>query len=113
MPAVEVLRQVWVQQFYLDEQQPVHFRTQDNTPPASQLVHSPYDTEARFSTKRDTHWVGYKVHLSETCEPDKPHLITQVETTAATTADVNLTETIQASLHRRQLAPKTHLLDGG
>lgn len=113
VPAVEVLRQVWVQQFYLDEQQQVHFRTQDNTPPASQLVHSPYDTEARFSTKRDTHWVGYKVHLSETCEPDKPHLITQVETTAATTADVNLTETIQASLHRRQLTPKTHLLDGG
>ena len=30
----------------------------------------PYDPEARYSTKREVEWVGYKVHLTETCEPD-------------------------------------------
>ena len=28
--------------------------------------------------KRDTQWVGYKLHLTETCEPGQPDLITQV-----------------------------------
>ncbi len=30
-------------------------------------------------------WVGYKVHLTETCEDGQPHLITGVMTTPATT----------------------------
>jgi transposase len=113
IPAVEVLRQVWVQQFYLDAQQQVHWRTPENSPPSAQLIHSPYDTDARYSTKRDTHWVGYKVHLTETCAASAPHIITQVETTSATTADVSMTDTIQASLKRRNIAPKSHLLDAG
>lgn len=33
--------------------------------------------EARFSRKRATTWVGYKVHLSKTGEANQPHLITQ------------------------------------
>lgn len=113
VPAVEVLRRVWVQQFYLDADHQVHWRTRDESPPAAQLIHSPYDVEARFSRKRDTHWVGYKVHLSETCDPDAPHLITQVETTAATTTDVEVTERIQSDLVAHQRAPKHHLLDSG
>jgi transposase len=45
---------------------------------------SPYEAEARYATKRTTSWVGYKVHLTETCEDDRPHLITDVGTTIAT-----------------------------
>ena len=59
LPAVESLRQVWVQQFYLDPQHQVHWRPPKDSPPAAQLIHSPYDVEARFSRKRDTQWVGY------------------------------------------------------
>ena len=33
-----------------------------------------------YGKKRERHWVGYKVHLTETCDEDKPHVITQVET---------------------------------
>ncbi len=33
-------------------------------------------------------WTGYKVHLTETCDDDSPHLLTQVETTVATETDV-------------------------
>ena len=113
LPAVEVLRQVWVQQFYLDAQHQVHWRTPQESPPAAQLIHSPYDVEARFSRKRDTHWVGYKVHLTETCDPETPHLITQVETTTATTTDVEVTDHIQTTLVAQHRAPATHLMDTG
>ena len=50
-------------------------------PPAALTVHAPYDTDARWATKRSTTWTGYKVHLSETCDAERPHLIMQVATT--------------------------------
>jgi transposase len=39
--------------------------------------------------KREVTWVGYKVHLTETCDEDLPHLITHVETSVATEQDIN------------------------
>jgi transposase len=51
----------------------------------------PYDTEARYSTKRSTTWTGYKVHLTETCDDEAPHLLTQSGATRATTPDVAVT----------------------
>jgi transposase len=56
---------------------------------------------------------GYKVHLTETCVPDAPNLITQVETTPATPTDDAATATIQADLADRQLTPTIHLVDAG
>ena len=56
-------------------------------PSPAELIASPYDPEARYSTKREVEWVGYKVHLTETCETETPHLIVNVETTPATTPD--------------------------
>lgn len=53
------------------------------------------------------------MHLSETCDDDAPQLITNVETTPATTNDVCLTETIHAHLAARALLPAEHLLDSG
>jgi transposase len=112
IPAVQVLRQVWVQQFYRDEAG-LRFRTEKEIPPAAQFVGSPYDPEARYSKKQSTSWVGYKVHLTETCDPDTPLLITDVQTTPATTADGDVTPTIHATLKERDLLPKTHLVDTG
>lgn len=48
----------------------------DEQPPSALLIHSPYDLEVRYSSKRETHWVGYKVHLTETCDANQPDLIT-------------------------------------
>ena len=50
----------------------VRWRTTEERPPAAVRLTSPYDLEARYSTKRDTQWVGYKLHLTETCEPEYP-----------------------------------------
>lgn len=111
---VEVLRRIWLQQFYLCDGQ-VHWRTKDayGQPPAARMIASPEDLDASYCVKRSTEWTGYKVHLTETCEADHPRLITQVETTPATTHDVKCTATIQADLAARDLLPDTHLVDEG
>ena len=62
-----------------------------------------------FSTKREVKWVGYKTHLTETCDEKKPHLIVNVETTPATTPDDNMLEKIHESLKMRDLLPAEHL----
>ncbi len=47
LPAMEVLRQIWVQQFYW-ENGVVRFRQKDNHPPSRALIYSSYDVEARL-----------------------------------------------------------------
>jgi len=116
LPAVEVLRQIWIQQFYrntLAGATVLRWRTSDEAPPATLLIQSPYDVEARYGSKRDTTWIGYKVHVSETCDDDRPDLITHVLTTAATLPDSVMGPTIQQALADRDLLPHTHLLDSG
>jgi transposase len=112
IPAVEILRQVWIQQFYVEEGK-IHHRSNDDIPPARLLIVSPYDKEARMSIKRDTEWTGYKVHLTETCDDDLPHLIVHVETTAATTQDMEMTGVIHEALESKQLLPSEQYMDTG
>lgn len=113
LPAVEVLRRVWVQQYYRTETE-VRWRTgEDGVSPSSLLISSPYDPEAHYAKKRTTSWIGYKVHLTETCEADAPHLITHVETTAAGASDGEVTAIIHEALKGRDLLPSTHLADAG
>ncbi len=57
--------------------------------------------------------MGYKVHLTESCDGNSPNLITQVYTTPATVPDVKAVEPIQTNLLKRELAPKQHIVDGG
>jgi len=111
-PALEILRQVWVQQYYLQEDQ-IFWRKTDNLPPSERIISSPYEPEARFSLKRQTKWFGYKAHLTETCDDDQPHLITHVETTPATTQAEQMTDPIHQALEAKNLLPKEHLLDRG
>jgi transposase len=111
-PAVEVLRRVWLFQFYYEGER-VRWRTAADLAPAGQRINTPYDPEATFGNKRSTTWVGYKVHVTETCEPDQVHLITNVETTPAVAADVEQTAPIHASLAAKDLLPGDHLVDAG
>jgi transposase len=114
VPAVQTLRLVWLQQFYAaPSDAPMRWRVAEDLPPAPQLICTPYDVDARYSKKRETAWVGYKVHLTETCDDDRPNLITDVTTTPATTADSTMPITIQQQLAARGLAPAEHLVDSG
>jgi transposase len=51
------------------------------------------------------------VHVSETCEPTAPHLITHVHTTAATVHEAQCTIPIHAALIQKALAPVEPLVD--
>jgi transposase len=116
LPALEALRQIWVQQYYrctVPGLEDLRWRTADEQPPAALRITSPYDLEARYSSKRDTQWVGYKLHLTETWEPEQPDLIIQVITTPATTPDCTMGPTLVQDLAVRDLLPGTHLLDSG
>jgi transposase len=110
----EALRQVWVQHFQRVEGEVRRRDPKDRPPGATRLV-TPYDTEARGSVKRDTLWDGYKVHLTETCEPDPdiPNLITNVATTVATVPDISMTDTVHAQLAQDGRLPGEHLVDAG
>jgi transposase len=113
VPAVKILRRVWEEQ-YIEREGRLYFRDSQNMPSPAGLISSPYDTEARYSTKSGIEWVGYKVHFTETCDHDRgPHLITHVETTPATTPDDNMLQPVHESLQRRDLLPTEHLVDKG
>jgi len=114
LPAVQILRQVWVTQ-YVTEDGSMRLGSAAELPPSAKQVCSPYDPEARYSKKRDTTWVGYKVQVTETCDPacEGPHVITNVETTPATTPDDNMIAVVHQSLEKRGLLPGEHLVDKG
>jgi transposase len=140
IPAVDVLRRIWIQQFYRDVdtatgRQEVRRREPapdgDGLPPGHQRIISPYDLDARYSIKRDTGWGGYKVHFTETCDAppppatddgdvggrpqrgEVPNLITNVATTTATVPDVAMTTPIHQQLADKNLTPAQHLVDSG
>src|SRR5947209_9304846 len=112
LPRVSLLQQVWQQHF---ERSQGRVKLRDGPLVCNEeRVVSPYDQEARQSRKRETEWLGYKVHLTETCEEEEEvHLIVQVNTTPATTQDVEETAPLLARLRERELAPETMLLDSG
>jgi transposase len=112
LPTIEILRQVWLQNFTLTDGK-AGWREPDNIPPTGRYIASPYDTDARYATKRQTYWVGYKIHLTETYSDDQPNLITNVETTNAAVSDDAVTETIHASLAEHNLLPAQHVADTG
>ncbi len=126
-PAVEILRRVWVQNFYAESGHPpsggltaspapltqVTWRAAGNFPPAADLIQSPYDLEAHYSRKQNDDWVGYKGHVTETCDPDQPYLLTQVATTLATQPDTVALAAIQGDLAAKGLLPCEHLVDTG
>jgi transposase len=112
VPAVQVLRQVWVQQYYQQGER-VKWREGDNLAPSAVLIESPYDPEAHYSNKRSVDWEGYKVHLTEVCDVESPHLITHVETRPATEPDDQIMGIIHSCLADKELLPQEHFVDAG
>lgn len=112
LPAILTLRQVRIEQ-YTDLSSSISFREKKDLESPADLIVSPYDTEARFSVKRGMEWIGYKVHFTETCDEDLPHLITHVETTQACVPDDQVLEGVHQALAERDLLPAVHLVDAG
>jgi Transposase DDE domain len=121
LPSIATLRRTWQRHYERPEptstatrKRPgprVRFKANRDVPGAAEGIESPYDPDARYRHKRDTQWTGYLVHVSETCEPTAPHLMTHVHTTAATVHEAQCTAPIQRALVQKDLAPAEHLVD--
>src|SRR5262249_55251540 len=115
----------------------------DGLPPGHLRIASPYDTDARWGVKRDIFWLGYKLHITETCDDPppctcrsggptgpagagsaaghakgcatlvSPTLITHVPTPDAPVTDNQMTAVIHDGLAERNLAPGRHYADSG
>jgi transposase len=121
LPSIDTLRRAWHRHYERtpdeaagDWEHPVYrvrFRPNRDLPPAAEGIESPYDTDARYRHKRDTQWTGYMVHVSETCEPTAPHLLTHVHTTTAAVHEAQCTAAIHQALGAKDLPPNEHLVD--
>ncbi len=107
---LEILRQIW-QQYYEMSDGRIRILDPKEMPEGARRIESPYEVEARYSTKRSMGWVGYKVHLTESCDEGFPHLITDVHTTAATATDVKQLGAIQQRLAASGMLPAKQLAD--
>jgi len=122
LPVITALRQTWQRHYERASgkgtvQSPlasssVRFKRNQDLPPAAEAIESPYDPEARYRQKCDTQWTGYMVHISETCEPTAPHLLTHVHTTTAAVYEAQCTTPIHQALSAKDLAPREHFVDG-
>ena len=113
LPQIPLLQQVW-QQHYEEVDGEIRWRDGPAVANAQRVV-SPYDPDARSARKREIEWLGYKSHMTETCdeEPNALHLIVQVETTSATTADEEVVAPLLAKERQQGLAPEEMYLDMG
>ncbi|MBA2288247.1 MAG: IS1182 family transposase [Ktedonobacteraceae bacterium] len=113
LPALRLLEQVFAQHY---EQHEERAQWRDDPPfGAQERIATPHDVHARYSHKRETTWVGYKVHLRETCdqEPHLPHLIVAVHTSRATVPDSAVSEQMLEELGRAQPGATHWYVDAG
>ena len=135
LPEVETLRTVLEQQFERQDG-----KTIVRKPPikGKDVLASPHDPEARWSKKRSTQWVGYKLQVTETAEAkdedgnesddDDNHdsegnnqdkksetvnFITDIDVVASNDVDSEALDEIQERLIKRDLKPEEHNVDQG
>jgi transposase len=128
LPALRALRLVLVQQFYRQagpDGEKVTWREDEHgLPPGRDRIVSPYDLDARYGEKRDTRWLGYKAHYSETVSdparddpatgrPAHTNLITCAQTTHAAVPDAVMTGQVHDRQEQAGLLPGEHLTDSG
>ena len=80
LPAIDVLRRVLVQNYTRtitgDGREVIKRREKEpeggGLPPGHLRIASPYDLDARWGVKREEFWLGYKLHVTETCDDPPP-----------------------------------------
>lgn len=96
--SVQILRQVW-KQYDEGSGGKATWRAGPCKEDGEGVIRSPSDPEAQTGKKRETTWLGYNVHLTETCgrpeEPLRPQLMVQVHTTVAPVPDAEMTAPMQ------------------
>lgn len=109
---VKTLQAVW-ERHYERKGERVRWRASAELSRAAHAIESPYDPEAKYSTKRGREWVGYKVHVTESCDEDHPRLLVSVLTMPATQQDVSATLSVHQALINKHHLPGEHFVDAG
>jgi transposase len=124
--SVQLLRQVW-QQYYEVVEGQARWRAGPQAGEDEGVIRSPYDPEARTGKKREIVWLGYKIHLTETCQTQQtvakggeeqegraaPQLLVQVQTRLSNEQDVEVTASSQQELAQADLLPDEQIVDTG
>jgi len=111
LPVVDALRRIWGRHYERDADGVRLRELRGRGPEKGDSVESPYDVDARYRRKRGTTWMGYMVHLTETCDGDRPRLVVHADTTAGDVHEAARAEPILAALDERGLSASEHLAD--
>lgn len=118
LEAVRLLRRVFEEQFEVVEQEPYPTRKR---PPRA--VQNPHDPDAHFADQGKKKWVGYKVHVVESVDANRPakvkgnpgeNFITEVVTTEAALDEMaGLEEALKEEALHHGIKPEVLYADGG
>ena len=116
--AVKLLRRVFAEQFEM-----VEGKLQPRLKRPSCAVHNPHDPDAHYADKRKKQWVGYKVHVVESVDPEQPaktkgdpteSFITEMLTTEAAQDEMaGLAEAVKREQEHHELEPQAMYADAG
>jgi transposase len=116
--AVKLLRRVFDEQFEV-----VEGKLELATQRPSRAVQNPHDPDAHYADKKTKQWIGYKVHVTETVDPEEPikkkgepaeHFITEMFTTEAAQDEMaGLTEVLKREQQHHEITPQAIYSDAG
>ncbi|MEI6297767.1 MAG: transposase, partial [bacterium] len=111
LPSVATLRTVLKQQFRVKEEK---VEVQSTPIKGKDIIVTPHDTEVRWSKKRSTEWVGFRLEVTETIDEESGiGFITDIDTVKANEGDSEQVAAIHERLAERDLTPEEHFVDQG
>jgi transposase len=118
MESIKLLRRVFGEQFEV-----VEGSLQSRRTSPSRSVHNPHDPDAHYADKGSKQWIGYKVHVVESVDPQQPakvkaepgeHFITEIITTeAAENEKTGLAEALKRQQQHHEIKPAAIYADAG
>jgi transposase len=116
--AVKLLRRVFDEQFEV-----VEGKLEPITKRPPRAVQNPHDPDAHYADKGTKQWVGYKVHVVESVDPEQPikkkgepaeHFITEILTTEAAQDEMaGMAEALKREQEHHEITPQAMYADAG
>ena len=116
--SVKLLRRVFTEQFEI-----VDGAVQSRRTRPSRAVQNPHDPDAHYADKGTKQWIGYKVHVVDSVDPEQPakvkaepgeHFITEILTTeAAQNEKTGLAEALKRQQEHHEIKPEAMYADAG
>lgn len=118
MESIKLLRRVFGEQFEV-----IDGTVQSRRTRPSRAVQNPHDPDAHYADKGTKQWIGYKVHVVESVDPEQPakikaepgeHFITEILTTEAAQDEMaGLAEALKREREHHEIKPEAMYADGG